>query len=44
VVAGSNPVFPTKKVSSNTDFFYAPTSKGFAEGYEWDKICKNKLA
>ena len=35
---------PDKKVSSNTDFFYAPSSKGFAEGYEWDKICKNKLA
>ena len=34
----SKPVFPTKKVSSNTDFFYAPTAKGFAEGDEWDKI------
>ena len=34
----SNPVFPTKKVSSNTDFFYAHTATGFTVGNEWDKI------
>ena len=26
---------PDEKVSSNTGFFYAPTSTGLAEGNEW---------
>ncbi len=26
---------PDKKVSSNTGFFYVPTSTGLAEGNEW---------
>jgi len=35
---------PDKKVSSNTGFFYAPTSTGLAKGNELENIWKHKLA